>query len=83
VASLCATIGLVVACVLLNRPALTATLFLAVGITLTHTPNIRRLLRGEESEVVRPVRLGKSGTNKLTAAEALSQGPGGGASGEW
>jgi glycerol-3-phosphate acyltransferase PlsY len=83
VASLCATIGLVVACVFLNRPALTATLFLAVGITLTHTPNIRRLLRGEESEVVRPVRLGKSGSNELTAEEALSQGPGGGASGEW
>ncbi|MFT6818640.1 MAG: glycerol-3-phosphate acyltransferase PlsY, partial [Myxococcota bacterium] len=79
VASLCATIGLVVACVVLNRPALTATLFLAVGITLTHTPNIRRLVRGEESEVVRPVRLGNRGTTELTAEEALSQGPGGGA----
>jgi glycerol-3-phosphate acyltransferase PlsY len=63
--------------------ALTATLFLAVGITLTHTPNIRRLVRGEESEVVRPVRLGNRGTTELTAEEALSQGPGGGASGEW
>lgn len=83
VASLCATIGLVVACVVLNRPALAATLFLAVGITLTHTPNIRRLLRGEENEVVRPVRLGKPGSQELTAEEALSQGPGGGDMGDW
>lgn len=83
VASLVATLTLLIACAVLEPRALFATCLLTVGIVFTHAPNIRRLLRGEESEVVRPVRLGRRKADTLTAEEALSQGPGGGASGEW
>ena len=81
--SLCATLALIGACVFLAPKALPAILILAVGIVLTHTPNIRRLLRGEENEVVRPVRLGSKKQGELTAEEALAQGPAGGERGDW
>lgn len=82
-ASLTATLSLVGLCAWLLPGALPATLLLATGIAITHTPNIRRLVRGEESSVVRPVRLQRRNNDELTADEALSQGPAGGESGEW
>ena len=82
-ASLCATLALIAACAWLSLHALPAILILAVGIVLTHTPNIRRLVAGEEASVVRPVRLGTRKDGELTAEEALAQGPAGGERGEW
>jgi glycerol-3-phosphate acyltransferase PlsY len=50
-----------------------------VGVFLTHATNIRRLVRGEESQVVRPVRWSRGpATEGLTVEQVLAQGPGGG-----
>lgn len=81
--SLLAALVLVIACAFLAPAALPATLLLALGIALTHTPNIRRLMRGEESAVVPPVRWGRQQTRPISAEEVLSQGPAGGATGDW
>lgn len=51
-----------------------------VGVFLTHATNIRRLVRGEEKQVVRPVRWSRGGDEAVPSAEQiLAQGPGGGA----
>lgn len=49
---------------------------LVLGVLLTHVANIRRLVAGKESEIMRPVRWGRR--TELSADEILSQGPGGG-----
>jgi len=48
-----------------------------VGVFLTHATNIRRLVRGEEKEVVRPVRWSQAVEEASTAEQVLAQGPGG------
>ena len=47
---------------------------LALGIAFTHLSNLRRLVRGEEGQIVRPVRWGRSSTNPI---DVIDQGPGG------
>lgn len=55
--------------------ALPVVLLFALGIAATHTPNIRRLVRGEESAIVRPVRWGRA--DRQRAADLLDQPPAG------
>lgn len=51
-----------------------------LGVFLTHATNIRRLVRGQEKEVIRPVRWSRGSAEEgLTAEQALAQGPAGGA----
>lgn len=73
VSSLVAAITLVVAAALFDQGALPAVLVLALGVALTHAANIRRLVRGEERQVVRPVRWNRAPTP--TPAELLTHGP--------
>jgi glycerol-3-phosphate acyltransferase PlsY len=62
----------------LDPEVLPAVALLGVGIVATHVPNIRRLMRGDEDMVLRPVRWGRA-TNVPADAEALlAQGPDGG-----
>jgi len=75
VASLLAAIALVLSAALLDPHVLPAVLVLALGVATTHTANIRRLVRGEERQVVRPVRWNRHPTP--TPAELLRQGPAG------
>lgn len=74
-AALVASASLVALTLLLDPGAIGVVLLIAAGIGLTHMTNIRRLVRGEEKEVVQPVRFARE--ESLTAAEALSQGPSG------
>ena len=74
-ASLVAALSLVGVTVLLAPSDLPAVLLIAAGIAFTHTANIRRLLQGEEKQVVRPVRWARD--TQLTAIQALAQGPAG------
>ncbi|HHO54146.1 MAG TPA: glycerol-3-phosphate 1-O-acyltransferase [Deltaproteobacteria bacterium] len=62
----------------LDPDVLPVVVMLCLGILTTHVPNIRRLIRGEEKTIVRPVRWGRT-TEDATHAEALlAQGPAGG-----
>jgi len=58
---------------------------LAFGIGVTHLSNIRRLMSGEESQVVRPVRWGRPSTGAPDPDALISQGPSGApaSSGVW
>jgi glycerol-3-phosphate acyltransferase PlsY len=74
-----ATLGAVLAIVgfsyLLAPQILVVVVGLGLAIFVTHTPNLRRIWRGEESSVVRPVRWKEHG--RSDGEEALSQGPAG------
>lgn len=48
---------------------------IAVAIAITHTPNLRRLWRGQESKVVRPVRWTRATVD--AGVQALEEGPAG------
>jgi glycerol-3-phosphate acyltransferase PlsY len=55
-------------------------LLLAVGIFVSHTANIRRLIAGDEAAIVRPVRWGRAGNNQAEDPTLLlERGPAGGA----
>lgn len=58
---------------------------LTLGIVYTHIANIRRLVRGEEPQIVRPVSWNNRGEKKKETAELLLHGPAGtqDAPGEW
>lgn len=75
VAALTAATSLIGWCAWLDPPAVAVVLFLAVGIAFTHTSNIRRLMAGEEAQVVRPVRWGRQ--KEPDAAALMEQGPSG------
>ena len=55
-ASLISALFLLIVAALLKLAALPAILLLCAGIAYTHTANIQRLVRGEEKQVMRPVR---------------------------
>jgi acyl phosphate:glycerol-3-phosphate acyltransferase len=76
VAALTATVGLVALAAWLRPGVLPVAALLALGIAARHVANIRRLVRGEESQVVRPVRWNRR-TDTLTPEEVLAQGPAG------
>ena len=75
VAALVAAISLIGLCWWLDPAATWVVLLLAVGIAYTHTSNIRRLVAGEETQIVRPVRFGRK--KDVDPAELLEQGPSG------
>lgn len=75
VASLVAAIALVGFCAWWAPETLWMVGLLAIGIGVTHLSNIRRLMAGEESQVVRSVRWGRQTT--VDAASVVEQGPGG------
>lgn len=75
VAALTAALSLVGLTLLLAPMDLGPVLLIAAGIAFTHTANIQRLIQGEEKQVVRPVRWARKA--RLTAEEALTQGPSG------
>ena len=60
----------------LDPSTLAVALLLALGIAFTHVANIRRLVRGEEKQVVRPVRWGRRAESPSPEL-LLEQGPGG------
>lgn len=62
----------------IHTEVLPAVFLLGLGIVATHVPNIRRLLRGDEASIIRPVRWGRGATATDDVAVLLQQGPGGG-----
>ncbi len=79
VASLTAALALVAGVSWLDPRTLPYVVLLAAGIAWTHVANVRRLLRGEEKTIVRPVRWGRPREGVERPEAALEQGPGGGA----
>jgi glycerol-3-phosphate acyltransferase PlsY len=75
VAALCATFAMVGLALWWSPVVLPLVILLAAAITITHTPNLRRLWRGEEGSVVRPVRWTRAATPR--GAQALEEGPAG------
>jgi glycerol-3-phosphate acyltransferase PlsY len=75
VASLGAAIVLVLATAATDTRDLPVVLLLALGVAITHAANIRRLVRGEEKQVLKPVRWNRHPTP--TPASLLCQGPAG------
>ena len=74
VASLLAAIGLVGISAWWSPEIIPVVGLLAVGIVVTHLSNIRRLMAGEERQVVRSVRWGRKNDD---VASVVEQGPGG------
>ena len=77
VAALAACLALVGLVWWLQPAALGVALVLGLGIAWTHLSNIRRLVRGEEAQVVRPVRWRRRPDDGPTAEDVLAQGPSG------
>jgi glycerol-3-phosphate acyltransferase PlsY len=77
VAALTSALALVGFAAWLAPPVLWVAGGLALGTIATHLANIKRLAAGEEAEVVRPVRWGRSGGEAAGAAALLAEGPGG------
>lgn len=50
---------------------------LGMGVAYTHAANIARLMRGEEEQVVRPVRWGRKTVGAPSGLQVLEEGPGG------
>jgi glycerol-3-phosphate acyltransferase PlsY len=62
----------------LDPEVVPAVALLGIGIVATHVPNIRRLLRGNEDMVLKPVRWGRATAVPADAETLLQQGPDGG-----
>ena len=72
-ASLISALILLICSALLELDALPAVLLLCAGIAYTHTTNIQRLLRGEEKQIIRPVRWGRPKNQESTGADILNE----------
>lgn len=79
VASLVAAMALVGLCTWWAPHTVPGVVVLAIGIGITHISNIRRLMAGEEAQVVRSVRWGRKVNDDV--ASIVDQGPGGKAAG--
>jgi len=77
VAALGSAVSLIVVAAWLDPSVTWIAALLGLGILTTHVPNVRRLVRGEENTVVRPVRWGRAAANADPGLR-LRQGPGGG-----
>lgn len=82
VAALTATLSIVLFSWWVDPSVLGVVVVLALGILLTHVPNLRRLVRGEESALIRPVRWGRQAP-VLDADRVLEEGPAGQAPPVW
>jgi glycerol-3-phosphate acyltransferase PlsY len=77
VGALTASMALVGICFWLQPEAVPVVVLLAVGIGITHLSNIRRLMSGEEAQIVRPVRWGRASAAVPDTADLVEQGPSG------
>ena len=78
VAALLSAMVLVVVATLYNPYVVPLVLVLAVGVVITHLTNIGRLVRGQETAVIQPVRWRRSGTGEDEDTDrALQEAPGG------
>jgi glycerol-3-phosphate acyltransferase PlsY len=78
VAALGGTAAALLLALTIDTEVLPAVLLLGIGIVATHVPNIRRLWRGDETTVIRPVRWRRGTTATDDVAVLLQQGPAGG-----
>lgn len=78
IAALGATSGMVLIAMWLDPTVAPVVALLAIGVASRHVSNIRRIVRGEEAPVARPVRWGRRGAGVATGEEVLQQDPGGG-----
>jgi glycerol-3-phosphate acyltransferase PlsY len=78
VAALGATVAAFLVAFTVHPDVLPAVALLGIVIIATHVPNIRRLLRGDESTIIRPVRWGRGVAQADDVSALLQQGPGGG-----
>lgn len=77
VAAIGATLSMVGFAWWLSPQALPVAALLGVGVLLRHIANIRRIVRGQEPDVIRPVRWGRGDDESVD--DLLAQSPGGGA----
>lgn len=77
IAALAAVVAVVAVAAVVDPDVLPIVLLVAVGIVATHVPNIRRLVRGEEGAVIRPVRWGRASEAHPDPEALLHQGPAG------
>lgn len=75
VGALVASVGLIGFTAWLQPAAVPVVVLLAAGIGVTHLSNIRRLMQGEEAQIVRPVRWGRAPASD--GAALMAQGPAG------
>jgi acyl phosphate:glycerol-3-phosphate acyltransferase len=78
IAALGATAGAIGIALWLDPWVAPVVVAIGVAVMATHVPNIRRLLRGEEGSVVRPVRWGRASALPPDPEMLLQQGPTGG-----
>jgi glycerol-3-phosphate acyltransferase PlsY len=77
-AALGATSAAIAIAMWFDPPMVPVVAAMALGVIATHVPNIRRLIRGEERPVVRPVRWARAGHERSDPTALLHQGPSGG-----
>ncbi|MEZ4237138.1 MAG: glycerol-3-phosphate acyltransferase [Myxococcota bacterium] len=78
VAALGATAGAIGVALWLDPWVAPVVVGIGLAVMATHVPNIRRLVRGEEGSVVRPVRWGRASALPPEPGVLLQQGPTGG-----
>jgi len=78
VAALGSTLGLIGLTTLLQPHNLPIVALMGAGVGFTHIANVRRLVRGEEKVLIRPVLLGRPPKDTPSLQDVLQQGPGGG-----